>query len=146
MTIEELNRLSANSFVEKLGIRFLDFDGNSITAEIDITSSHLQPYGYVHGGVYLAFAETLAGAGSILLVYKDQKTAFGSHVSAQHISSVKEGRITGTGRLIHKGIFKHVWDIEITGEDGKLISLCRVSNSIKSTEPGKDVGGNRDDR
>jgi uncharacterized protein (TIGR00369 family) len=142
MTIDELNQICKNSFVEHLGIRFTSFDGTTITGIIDITPFHLQPQGVVHGGVYIAFAETIAGAGSALLVEKEGKAALGNTIQSQHISAMKQGRITAKGTLVHKGTFKHIWDVQITDDSGKLISLSRVSNSIKELNadaaPGKD--------
>lgn len=140
MNLEELNRICKNSFVDHLGIRFTAFDGKSISGVIDITPFHLQPVGVVHGGVYIALAETIAGAGSSLLIENEEKIALGNTINSQHISSLKSGRITATGTLIHKGTFKHIWDIKITDESGKLISISRVNNSIKELNTELDQG------
>ena len=135
MTIEELNNFCINSFVDHLGIFFTDFQGNRISGEVEIGSQHLQPLGVVHGGVYLSIAETLAGAGSALIIEKQGKIAYGSTVTSQHIASVTSGKLLATGDLIHEGIFKHIWDIKITDGSGKLISISRVTNSIKVLNP-----------
>jgi len=131
MDIEELNRISQKSFIDHLGIKFLEFDGNRLTGSIEIAPHHLQPAGVVHGGVFISLAETLAGAGSSLLVYAEGKLAFGTSVNSHHLSTVTEGTIMAEGTLIHKGNFKHIWDVKITDRDGKLISVSRVINSIK---------------
>lgn len=131
MTIEELNRICKKSYIEHLGIRFDSFDGKHIQGSIEIGPLHLQPVGVVHGGVYISLAETLAGAGSMLLVESEGKLAFGTTVNSQHIASVSEGKLIATGEIIHQGINKHIWDISITDESGKLISISRVTNSIK---------------
>lgn len=130
MTIEELNQYCQNSFVEHLGIRFTEYDDDSIVGIIDIAALHLQPAGVVHGGVYITLAETLAGAGSSLLLDQDH-IALGSTINSQHIASVKNGKITGIATIIYKGTFKHIWDVKITDDLGKLISISRVTNSIK---------------
>lgn len=129
--IRELNELCKNSFVEYLGIHFTESSKNSVTAFIEIQPHHLQPKGVVHGGVYLAFAETLAGAGSALIAEAEGKIALGATVNAQHIAPASDGKIWGTATLTYQGITKHIWDVEITDENGKLISLSRVNNSIK---------------
>lgn len=134
MTIEELNNACKNSFIDHIGIRFTQFEGATITGEIELSDFHLQPGGVIHGGVYISIAETIAGAGSTLLVMDEGKTALGTTINSQHIASVKEGKIVATGKLIHKGTFKHIWDIEITDHSGKLISISRVTNSIKDLE------------
>lgn len=131
MMIEELNRICKNSFIDHIGLQFTAFDGNHISAFIELAEYHLQPKGVVHGGVYISMAETIAGAGSSILVENEGKIALGTTVNSQHIASAKSGKIVASGELIHKGIFKHIWDIKISDESGKLISLSRVTNSIK---------------
>ncbi len=138
MTIEELNTICRNSFVDHLGICFTEFTGEQVKAYIDITAFHLQPQGVVHGGVYISMAETLAGAGSMLILDTENKAALGTTINSQHLASMKEGRITATGTLIHKSTFKHIWDIKISDGSGKLISISRVTNSIKDLNHSND--------
>ena len=138
MTIEELNKICRSSFVDHLGIRFVSFDGKSIAGKIELGALHLQPVGVVHGGVYIPLAETLAGAGSMLLVESEGKLAFGTSVNSQHIASVSKGVIHAVGEIIHKGSFKHIWDVKISDENGKLISISRVTNSIKENNYSED--------
>jgi len=138
LNTEILNEVCRKSFVEHLGIRFTSFDGKTLEGEIHISSYHLQPVGVVHGGVYLSFAETLAGGGSALILSDENKAAFGNTVSSQHLAPVKDGLIIGKATIRHQGIFKHIWDIEITDASGKLISLSRVTNSIKILDQ-KDI-------
>jgi len=131
MTIEELNRRCKGSFLEYLGITFTSFNEGMIEGEVDLDERHLLPQGYVHGGVYLSLAESVAGAGSLLMVHEQGKTALGATVSSQHLAAAQKGKLTCTGKLIHQTITKHIWDLEIRDDSGKLISISRVSNSIK---------------
>ena len=131
MSIEELNEICKKSFIDHIGIRFKKFDGSQMLAVIHITPNHLQPDGVVHGGVYISMAETLAGAASTLLVRDEGKLALGVSVNSQHLASVSEGMITAEAQLIYKSSFKHIWDVRISGENGKLISISRVTNNIK---------------
>lgn len=131
MTIEELNNRCKGTFLEHLGITFTSFSKGKMTGELVIDERHLLPQGYVHGGVYLSLAESVAGAGSLLMVHEEGKTALGTTVNSQHISAAQQGKLICTGRLIHQAIYKHIWDMEIKDDTGKLISISRVSNSIK---------------
>ncbi len=131
MDIEELNRICQGSFIEKIGLVFTSFEDKIIQGYIVVNETHLQPVGVVHGGVYISLAESLAGAGSSLLLENTNKIALGAHVTSQHIAPARKGRIYATGTLTHEGDTKHIWDVAISDENGKLISLSRVSNSIK---------------
>lgn len=129
--VSKLNQLCKNSFVDHLGIQFTNSAENTLEAYIELKPHHFQPKGFVHGGVYMAFAETLAGAGSALIAEAEGKLALGASINSQHIAPAKGGMILGKATLTYQGITKHVWDVEISDENGKLISLSRVNNSIK---------------
>ena len=134
MTIQEINRICQNNFSDHLGFSISEYSDDTIVGKLKITPVHQQPQGFVHGGVYLSLAETIAGAGSLLLVHEEGKAALGNSVNSQHLAATREGELTCRASLIYKGIFKHIWDVEITDDSGKLISVSRVTNSIKSID------------
>ena len=128
--IEALNDYCAHSMIGVLGIVFTNFQTDSIHATMPVSSKTCQPNGWLHGGASLAFAESLAGAGSYLLVDRDQFNVFGLQVSGNHITSVNQGILQGDAQLIHKGKTTHVWEVKISDDNHKLISVVRVTNII----------------
>ena len=134
MTVDELNRLCRGSFIELLGIKFTAFTGDSVEAEMKITPDHFQPMGVVHGGALISLAETVGSAGSFLLTDPEEYAVLGSVVSSQHLSPAHEGRLRAVARLIFRGDHQHVWDVEIRDRERKLISISRVTNSIKKRQ------------
>jgi uncharacterized protein (TIGR00369 family) len=128
--IDQLNDFCANSMIGVLGIVFTKFKINSIHATMPVNNKTSQPNGILHGGASLAFAESLAGAGSFLIIDRDKYNVFGMQVSGNHISSVDNGELTGDAQLIHKGKTTHIWEVKISGENDKLISVVRVTNII----------------
>ena len=113
-----------------LGIKFTAVKPDSIHATMPVTGKTSQPNGWLHGGASLALAESLAGAGSYLLVDREKFNVFGSQISGNHISSVDKGILHADAKLIHKGKITHVWEVKITGKNDKLISAVRVTNII----------------
>jgi len=128
--IDQLNDFCANSMIGVLGIVFTKFKINSIHATMPVNSKTCQPNGWLHGGASLAFAESLAGAGSFLIIDREKYNVFGMQVSGNHISSINNGSLNGDAQLIHKGKTTHIWEVKITGENDKLISVVRVTNII----------------
>lgn len=128
--IGELNDFCAHSMIGVLGIVFTNFENDSIHATMPVSSKTCQPNGWLHGGASLAFAESLAGAGSYLLVDRDQFNVYGLQVSGNHITSVNQGILQGDAQLIHKGKTTHVWEVKISDDNHKLISVVRVTNII----------------
>ena len=131
MTIEELNNISKNTLMQSLGIEFIEVTENSITATMPVDERTIQPFKYLHGGAMLALAETLASAGSIVILNDPQKVVFGVTVSANHVKSTREGMVTGVGNLIHKGEITHSWEISIYNEEKILLSKCIATNVVK---------------
>ena len=60
---------------------------------------------------------------------------FGSAVNGQHLTPARNGTLFALARLTVKTDFKHVWDVEIKDDAGKLISISRVTNSVKPKNP-----------
>ncbi len=131
MSLEELNNICKGTFITLLNIEFTGYSESTVEATMAITPDLYQPMGVVHGGALISLAETVGSAGSLLQVDPAQFNVFGSVVNSQHLSPAKEGTLFAKGTLVVKSDFKHVWDVEIKDEKGKLISISRVTNSVK---------------
>ncbi len=126
-----MNRLCRGTLIEHLGIRFTAYTETTVEAVMPVTPRLYQPMGVVHGGALIALAETVGSAGSFLLVDPGRFNVMGSVVSSQHLSPARQGTLHAMATLRVKGDFKHIWDVEIKEEKGQLISISRVTNSIK---------------
>jgi len=130
MTIESINKLCRDTFVSHLGIEFIEYAETYIVAKMPVDRNKLQPMGVLHGGASLALAETVASAGSLLSVDATKYHVYGLQVSGNHVSTMNTGEVTARAELIHKGNTTHVWDVKITDQEGKLISVARVTNIV----------------
>ena len=127
-----LNSRMSGTMIEALGIRFVPTDDDAAVAEMPISDTTRQYFGILHGGASLTLAETIAGAGSLHLIGYDQsKVVCGVQVSGNHVAmSQKEGKVYGRATLVSAGKSTHVWNVDVVGEDGTLISSERVMNRI----------------
>ena len=125
-----VNERLKNTMLGAMGIRFLPTDEDIILAEMPICDATRQYFGILHGGASLAMAESVAGLGSLYLV-NDEKIVCGAQVTGNHIAmSATEGKVYARATCLHAGRTSHVWNVDIIGEDGKLISTERVTNYI----------------
>lgn len=129
LSLKTINDLLQQGFSGVLGIMVTQVSDDKIIATAPITENHYRPGGFVHGGVYLALAETLAGLGSMVYVDREKYEVLGIQVSANHTSSAKSGEMTITATPIHKGRKTHIWNVDISCE-GRLLSTVRVTNII----------------
>lgn len=120
----------SNSMAEHLGIRFMPSATDEVRAEMPVDHRTSQPFGMLNGGASLALAEIAAGHGSMSLC-REGEYACGIQVSGNHISLVPVGgKVIANGQLIHRGNSSHIWNIDITTPEGKLVSTIRVVNFI----------------
>ncbi len=131
MTIKQINEFCKETFISHLEIEFIDMGPDFVKAKMPVNQKKHQPTGILHGGASLAMAETVAGAGSMLLVDKNRYNVFGLQITGNHISSISSGDVYATALIVHQGQSTHVWDVKITDIEERLISLVRVTNIVK---------------
>lgn len=126
------NNWCKNTLMETLEIKFTDAGEDFLTATMPVNPRVHQPMGLLHGGASVALAESVGSAASIMFVNPEKSEVRGIEISANHLKSKREGMVTATAKIIHKGASIHLWEIRITDEEGKLISLCKLTNMILS--------------
>ena len=124
------NLFSKNTLMETLEIEFIDAGDDFLVAKMPVNPRIHQPMGLLHGGASVALAESVGSAASMLFVNPEESEIRGIEISANHLRSKKEGIVFGTAKIIHKGRSLHLWEIKITDEEGKLISLCKLTNMV----------------
>ncbi len=131
--LNELNAFKNNTLVGVLDINFTDLNIEEgwVKATMPVTPTVHQPYGLLHGGATAALAESLGSASSVLYLDRKKQYPVGVEISCNHLRSVRDGVVTATAQIIHKGRSSHLWQIRVENEEGKLISLCKLLNFIK---------------
>jgi uncharacterized protein (TIGR00369 family) len=124
------NDASKNTLMETLEINYIDAGEDFLVATMPVNPRVHQPMGLLHGGASVALAESVGSAASIMFVNPERQEVRGIEISANHLKSKKEGMVTATAKIIHKGASIHLWEIRIVDENEKLISLCKLTNMI----------------
>jgi 1,4-dihydroxy-2-naphthoyl-CoA hydrolase len=125
-----LNALSPNTIVGLLDIRFESFDEESLTASMVVDARTHQPYGLLHGGASVVLAETLGSMACHLCIDSSKYYCVGLEVNANHLRGLRSGRVTAVARPLHLGRTTQVWDIRLSGEDGKLSCVSRLTMAV----------------
>lgn len=128
--LNALNALSKNTLVELLDIRFEAFDDDSLTASMVVDPRTHQPYGLLHGGASVVLAETLGSTASYLCIDSSRFYCVGLEVNANHLRGLRSGRVTAVARPLHLGRTTQVWDIRLSGDDGKLSCVSRLTMAV----------------
>src|SRR5450631_2274647 len=109
--IAHINATRAGSAWEVLDIKLIHAEKQRVVATMPIGPNHRQQVGYLHGGVSLVLAESIASLGSVLHINAEKQLAFGLEINANHLRPKREGLLTGVATPIHIGRTTHVWDV-----------------------------------
>lgn len=130
LTVEILNKMGRGTMVEHIGIEFTEVGENFIKAKMPVDHRTHQPYGLLHGGASLTLAETLGSVAAHATVNHPDYYTVGQEINANHIRSARSGFVYGVTKPVHIGKRSHVWSIEITDEEGKLICISRITMAV----------------
>jgi len=128
-SLEALNAMGEGNMVGLLDIRFERLDDDALEATMPVDGRTHQPFGLLHGGASVVLAETLGSVAGYLCTEGEQK-AVGLEVNANHIRSVRIGRVRGVCRALHVGGRHQVWQIEIFDEQDRLCCTSRLTTAV----------------
>ncbi|WP_204193277.1 PaaI family thioesterase [Staphylococcus sp. GDY8P47P] len=119
------------NLLETFEMKIEEVSEGSVVISMPVTDKVKQPFGYLHGGASIALGETACSLGAAHLVDTESFIPLGLEMNANHIHSVKEGRVIATATIIQQGSTTQVWNVEINSEQGQLISIMRGTIGIK---------------
>ncbi len=121
---------SRNTAAESLGIEITEAGDDFLRGRMPVDSRTVQPYGVLHGGASVLFAETLGSIAANHCVRGENERAVGLEINANHLRPVPPGWVTGTARALHLGSTTQVWEIRIENEQGKLCCVSRLTVAV----------------
>lgn len=133
MDVNEM--MERGGVVKDLGIEFVALEPDEVVATMPVDGRHHQPLGFLHGGVSVTLAESVATVGAWLNC-PPGKGAFGSEINASHLRPKRSGTLTAVGRPLHKGRSSQVWQVEIRDEKDKPVCVSRCALAIVDVPEG----------
>ena len=86
--------------------------------------------GILHGGAYMAFADTLGAVGTVVNLGDGQRTTT-TDSSTKFIAGAKVGStVTGESVALHRGRTTHVWQTSIRNDQGRLCAVVTQTQLI----------------
>ena len=124
---------SGEGVTKNLGVELVELTPERVVATMPVDERHHQPFGYLHGGVSVVLAETVASVGGFMNC-PPGKAAFGSEINASHVRPKRSGTLTAVGVPAHLGRSSQVWTVCITDEDDKTVCVSRCTVTIVDAE------------
>jgi len=133
--VAHINATREGSVWDILDIQLVYADKNKVVATMPIGPNHRQQLGYLHGGISVTLAESVASLGTVLNIDASRQMAFGLEINANHLRPKREGQLTAVAIPIHKGRTTHVWEIKISDEQDKLVCISRCTIAVVDRPP-----------
>jgi 1,4-dihydroxy-2-naphthoyl-CoA hydrolase len=125
ITPELSTRLLPGTFPGNLDIELTEITDEHVRGRMLIDKRHLHPMGYVHGGAWVAFADTVAAWGTMR--HLPEGRGFTTvELKINVLASAKDGdELTALGKALHIGSRTHVWEVQVfRGERLAANFLC----------------------
>jgi 1,4-dihydroxy-2-naphthoyl-CoA hydrolase len=129
-SLENVRKLEKGNILEHLEIEVVEIGDDFVRGKMPVDHRTHQPLGILHGGASVVLAESLGSIASNLVVDSTKQYAVGMEVNANHLRPVSKGYVHGTARAVHIGRKSHVWSIEITNDEGKMVCMSRLTMMV----------------
>jgi uncharacterized protein (TIGR00369 family) len=103
----------AGTFPGDLGIELTEITDEHVRGRMRVDSRHLHPMGYVHGGAWVAFADTVAAWGTMRHLPTDRGFTT-VELKINVLASASDGdELTALGEPLHVGSRTQVWQVHV---------------------------------
>ena len=113
------------------GLEVLAVSDEEVVARVPVRDAVRQPFGAVHGGVFAAISESLAGHGTLAGVAAAGMAALGIANATSFLRPVTEGTVHAVARRRHRGRTTWLWDVELSDDRGRPCALGRVTVAVR---------------
>ena len=129
---EQLNAMEEDRMLGHLGVEIVEIGDDYLRARMPVDHRTRQPFGLLHGGASAVLAESVGSWSSYLCTPPGEYQVLGLEINVSHLRPARSGYVYGTARPVRLGSVVHVWDIRITDESGVLLSIARLSTSVRA--------------
>jgi uncharacterized protein (TIGR00369 family) len=113
ITVAVANEKLVGTFPGDLGIEVLELDEGRVRARLVVDRRHLHGGGYVHGGCWVAFADTVAAWGTMRRLGSEAGFTTGELKMNVFTAALPGDELIGTGEALHVGRRTQVWEVRV---------------------------------
>ena len=128
-SVDLLQDNSKGTMVEYLGIIVEEVGEDFLICSMPVDHRTHQPMGILHGGASVVLAETVGSIAANLAVDHNHYCV-GLEINANHLRSVRSGRVMAKATPVHLGRSTQVWDIRIVDENEKKVCISRLTMAV----------------
>ena len=130
-----IDRDTMQKFIEPIfpglmGVKLEELGPERVLATMEVRADLCTSGGILHGGAYMAFADTLGAVGTVINLPPGKKTTT-TDSSTKFIAGAKVGTtVTGESVALHRGRTTQVWQTTIRNAEGRLCAVVTQTQLI----------------
>jgi uncharacterized protein (TIGR00369 family) len=133
--LAHLQQLMEPLFPGLMGVRLLEASETRIVAEMPVRADLCTAGGILHGGAYMAVADTLGAVGTIVNL-PPGKTTTTTDSSTKFIAGARLGTtVRGECVALHRGRTTHVWQTSVLDDRGRLCAVVTQTQLVIDARP-----------
>jgi 1,4-dihydroxy-2-naphthoyl-CoA hydrolase len=130
MDANKLQQMLDPLFPGLMGVKLVEVSQNRVLAEMAVRADLCTAGGILHGGAYMAFADTLGAVGTVVNLPPGKRTTT-TDSSTKFIAGAKLGTVvTGESIALHQGRTTMVWQTMIRNDAGKLCAVVTQTQLV----------------
>ena len=129
-TTDSIQKIIDPLFPGLMGVRVVEVSPERVVAELPVRENLCTAGGIMHGGAYMAFADTLGAIGTIINMPQGKRTTT-TDSSTKFIGGAKVGTtVVGECVALHRGRTTQVWQTSVRSAEGKLCAVVTQTQLI----------------
>ena len=118
-----------------LGVRLLEVTPERVLAEMTVRANLCTTGGILHGGAYMAFADTLDAVGTVANLPKGKRTVTTDSSTKFIVGARVNSWVTGESIALHRGRTTMVWQTSVRNAEGKLCAVVTHTQLVLDALP-----------
>lgn len=113
-----------------MGVRITELTKERVVAEMKVRPDLCTTGGALHGGAYMAFADTLGAVGTFMNLGADQRTTT-TDSSTKFMAAAKVNTtVIGESVALHRGRTTMVWQTTVRTTEGRLCAVVTQTQLV----------------
>jgi uncharacterized protein (TIGR00369 family) len=121
---------SGTPFSNLMGVEVLERTRDKVVGRLVVREDLCTSGSILHGGAYMAFADTLGAIGAVMNLREGQGTTTLESKTNFFRGAPAGTTITGTTTPLHVGRRSSVWQTRIENDEGKLMALVTQTQMV----------------
>jgi 1,4-dihydroxy-2-naphthoyl-CoA hydrolase len=128
--LERFQRMMQPLLPGLMGVRLVELAPERVVATMEVRPDLCTAGGILHGGSYMAFADTLGAVGTVLNLPEGKRTTTTDSSTKFIAGAPMHSTVTGESVALHRGRTTQVWQTSIRNQEGKLCAVVTQTQLV----------------